>query len=78
MTTPGTSQESAGEAPPPPPLPNPSTSSANPAASLPALWSYLQPALDHMVRSPTNNPSKAPAIEVSYPIGEESGDSRTD
>lgn len=64
-----TTQESAGEAPPPPPLPNPSTGSANPAASLPALWGYLQPALDHMVRSPTNSPSKAPAIEVSYHMG---------
>lgn len=51
------------------PLPNPSTGSANPAASLPALWGYLQPALDHIVRSPTNNPSKAPAIEVSYHMG---------
>ncbi|KZT67681.1 hypothetical protein DAEQUDRAFT_672963 [Daedalea quercina L-15889] len=58
-----------GDAPPPPPLPNPSTGSANPAASLPALWGYLQPALDHMVRSPTNSPAKAPAIEVSYHMG---------
>lgn len=51
------------------PLPNPSTGSANPSASLPALWGYLQPALDHIVRSTTNNPSKAPAIEVSYHMG---------
>ncbi|EPS99621.1 hypothetical protein FOMPIDRAFT_1024110 [Fomitopsis schrenkii] len=65
-----TTQDSVvGEAPPLPPLPNPSTGSANPAASLPALWGYLQPALDHMVRSPTNTPSKAPAIEVSYHMG---------
>lgn len=64
-----TKQHSAGEAPPLPPLPNPSTGSANPAASLPALWGYLQPALDHMVRYPTNNMSKAPAIEVSYHMG---------
>ncbi|PCH33201.1 hypothetical protein WOLCODRAFT_53504, partial [Wolfiporia cocos MD-104 SS10] len=52
-----------------PPLPNPSTGSANPSASFPALWGYLQPALDHIVRSPTNNPSKAPAIDVSYHMG---------
>ncbi|KAI0733897.1 hypothetical protein C8Q72DRAFT_809004 [Fomitopsis betulina] len=68
-TTMTTIRDSVGEAPPLPPLPNPSTGSANPAASLPALWGYLQPALDHMVRSPTNNPSKAPAIEVSYHMG---------
>ncbi|KAI0094294.1 hypothetical protein BDY19DRAFT_981824 [Irpex rosettiformis] len=51
------------------PLPNPSTGSANPSASLPALWGYLQPALDHIVRGPTTNTSKAPAIEVSYHMG---------
>ncbi|EKM60701.1 uncharacterized protein PHACADRAFT_246768 [Phanerochaete carnosa HHB-10118-sp] len=51
------------------PLPNPSTGSANPSASLPALWGYLQPALDHIVRSSTNNLMKAPAIEVSYHMG---------
>ncbi|KAI0932774.1 hypothetical protein AcW1_000203 [Taiwanofungus camphoratus] len=60
---------SAMDPPPPPPLPNPSTGSANPSASLPALWGYLQPALDHIVRSPTNNPSKAPSIDVSYHMG---------
>ncbi len=53
----------------PKPLPNPSTGSANPSASLQALWGYLQPALDHIVRSPTNNASKSPAIEVSYHMG---------
>lgn len=53
----------------PKPLPNPSTGSANPAASLPALWGYLKPALDHIVRSSTNNLTKAPAIEVSYHMG---------
>lgn len=63
-------QETAPDsAPPPPPLPNPSTGSANPAASLPALWGYLQPALNHIVRSPTNNTSKPPAIDVSYHMG---------
>lgn len=53
----------------PKPLPNPSTGSANPSASLQALWGYLQPAIDHIVRSPTNNTNKAPAIEVSYHMG---------
>ncbi|EED83823.1 predicted protein [Postia placenta Mad-698-R] len=63
-------QETSPElAPPPPPLPNPSTGSANPAASLPALWGYLQPALNHIVRSPTNNTNKPPAIDVSYHMG---------
>ncbi|KAJ3476684.1 hypothetical protein NLI96_g10992 [Meripilus lineatus] len=52
-----------------PPLPNPATGSANPAASLHALWGYLQPALDHIVRSPTNNTSKAPPIDVAYHMG---------
>lgn len=51
------------------PLPNPSTGSANPSASLSALWGYLKPALDHIVRSPTNSLTKAPAIEVSYHMG---------
>lgn len=51
------------------PLPNPSTSSASPATSLSALWGYLQPALDHIVRSPTNSTTKAPTIEVSYHMG---------
>ena len=50
-------------------LPNPQTGSANPSASLPALWSYIQPALDHIIRSPTNNPSKAPAVDVGYHMG---------
>ena len=53
----------------PPPLPSPSTGSANPSASLHSLWGYLQPALDHIVRAPTNNPAKAPAIDVSYHMG---------
>ncbi|KAI0252688.1 hypothetical protein BJV78DRAFT_1373598 [Lactifluus subvellereus] len=50
-------------------LPNPQTGSANPSASLPALWSYIQPALDHIIRSQTNNPSKAPAVDVGYHMG---------
>ncbi|KAJ7175748.1 hypothetical protein C8R46DRAFT_1160896 [Mycena filopes] len=46
-----------------PPLPGPASGSANPAASLSALWAYLLPALNHIVKSPTNNPAdKAPAI----------------
>src|SRR6266403_1693182 len=50
-------------------LPNPETGSANPSASLPALWAYIQPALDHIIRSPTNDISKAPAVDVSYHMG---------
>ncbi|KAL4243411.1 hypothetical protein ABKN59_001096 [Abortiporus biennis] len=52
-----------------PPMPNPATGSANPSTSLPALWGYIQPALDHIVRSPTNNSVKAPAIDVAYHMG---------
>jgi len=43
--------------------------SADPSASLPALWGYIQPALDHIIRSPTNNLSKAPAVDVHYHMG---------
>jgi hypothetical protein len=52
-----------------PPLPNPSAGSANPSASLSALWGYIQPALDHLVRSPTNDPNKAPAVDFSFHMG---------
>ncbi|KAJ8521748.1 hypothetical protein ONZ45_g1593 [Pleurotus djamor] len=51
------------------PLPNPATGSANPAASFPSLWSYIRPALDHIVTSPTNDPTKAPAIDMSFYSG---------
>ncbi|KAH9075733.1 hypothetical protein EDB83DRAFT_2504778 [Lactarius deliciosus] len=44
-------------------LPNPRIGSANPSASLSALWGYIQPALDHILRSP------APAVDVNYHIG---------
>jgi hypothetical protein len=50
-------------------MPNPFAGSANPSASLSALWGYIQPALDHIVRSPTNDPTKAPAIDVGYHMG---------
>ncbi|KAF8499094.1 hypothetical protein F5888DRAFT_1802506 [Russula emetica] len=50
-------------------LPNPETGSANPSASLPALWAYIQPALDHIIRSPMNSSSKAPAVDVNYHMG---------
>lgn len=50
-------------------LPNPETGSANPSASLPALWAYIQPALDHIIRSPTSGLSKAPAVDVNYHMG---------
>jgi len=48
---------------------NPQSGSADPSASLPALWSYIQPALDHIIRSPTNNLSKAPAVDINYHMG---------
>ncbi|KAH7104183.1 hypothetical protein BKA62DRAFT_497118 [Auriculariales sp. MPI-PUGE-AT-0066] len=46
-------------------LAQPSQGSANPSASFPALWNYLEPALDHILRSSHNGP-KAPAIAVDY------------
>ena len=52
-----------------PPMPNPSAGSANPSASLSSLWGYIQPALNHIVRSPTNTIDKAPAIDISYHMG---------
>jgi len=49
---------------------NPASGSANPAASLAALWAYLQPALDHIVKSPSNDPNgKAPAIDFGFYAG---------
>lgn len=48
---------------------NPSVGSANPSASLPALWGYILPALNHVARSPANDLEKAPAIDVSYHMG---------
>jgi len=51
-----------------PPMPIPPTGSANPSASLSALWGYVQPALQHIVRSPTND-GKAPSIDVVYHMG---------
>ncbi|CAL1696197.1 unnamed protein product [Somion occarium] len=68
-SSPTTASSSSTVHPHGPPLPNPATGSANPAASLTALWSYLQPALDHIVRSPTNNTLKAPPIDVAYHMG---------
>ncbi|KAI0271613.1 hypothetical protein BC834DRAFT_818381 [Gloeopeniophorella convolvens] len=57
-------------------LPNPPTGSADPSASLPALWGYIQPALDHILRAPAPDdsanadvPAKAPAVDVSYHMG---------
>ena len=51
------------------PMPNPSAGSTNPAASLSSLWGYIQPALDHIVRSVSHDTSKAPAIDVGYHMG---------
>lgn len=50
-------------------LPNPRIGSANPSASLSALWGYIQPALDHIIRSPVDDPAKIPAVDVNYHIG---------
>ncbi|KAG1749614.1 uncharacterized protein EDB91DRAFT_1108710 [Suillus paluster] len=52
-----------------PPMSNPSAGSANPSASLSSLWGYLLPALNHIVRSPSNSTEKAPVIDVSYHMG---------
>lgn len=52
-----------------PPMPNPSAGSANPSASLSSLWGYILPALNHVVRSPTNTIDKAPTIDISYHMG---------
>jgi len=51
------------------PLPNPTAGSANPAVSLSALWGYIEPALDHIIRSQTNDPTQAPSIDVGYHMG---------
>ncbi|KAG6894297.1 hypothetical protein C0992_006684, partial [Termitomyces sp. T32_za158] len=53
-----------------PVLLNPATGSANPAASLSALWVYLHPALEHIMKSPTNYPNgKAPSIDIGFYSG---------
>jgi hypothetical protein len=57
-----------------PPLPSPSAGSASPASSLPTLWSYLFPALDHIVRSGIGNIEDtekitAPPIAIDYHMG---------
>lgn len=48
---------------------NPSVGTANPSASLAALWGYILPALNHIARSPTNDLEKAPAVDISYRMG---------
>ena len=50
-------------------LPAPTVGSANPSASLPALWGYIVPTLNHIIRSPTSTPEKAPAIDLAYCMG---------
>lgn len=55
-----------------PPLSSPSAGSASPASSLSALWSYLFPALDHIVRSQVIakvEKGPAPSIAVDYHMG---------
>jgi hypothetical protein len=51
-----------------PPLAGPATGSANPAASLTSLWSYIQPATDHLMRTPTHT-GKVPVLAVDYHMG---------
>ncbi|KAF7314392.1 hypothetical protein MKEN_00911900 [Mycena kentingensis (nom. inval.)] len=51
------------------PLPGPSSGSANPAASLSSLWAYLLPALNHIVKSPTNDSKKAPPLDMAFYSG---------
>lgn len=53
----------------PAPFKNPSPGSTNPSASLGLLWNYLEPALRHILWSPTNTPGKAPAVDVEYHVG---------
>jgi len=49
---------------------NHASGSANPATSLSSLWAYVQPALDHIVKSPSNDPNgKAPAIDFGLYTG---------
>ncbi len=43
----------------PRPMSNPSAGSANPSASFPSLWNYVEPALTHIVRTPI--PSTPPS-----------------
>ncbi|PPQ67397.1 hypothetical protein CVT25_005976 [Psilocybe cyanescens] len=53
-----------------PTLLNHASGSANPATSQSALWAYLQPALDHIIKSPSNDPNgKAPAIDFGLYAG---------
>jgi hypothetical protein len=52
-----------------PVLKDPAQGSTNPSASLASLWNYLEPALRHILCSPTNTPSKAPAVDVAYHAG---------
>ena len=49
-----------------PTLPAPAVGSANPSASLPALWGFILPALNHIIHSPTSTPEKVPGIDLAY------------
>lgn len=50
-------------------LSNPSAGSANSPSSLSALWGYILPALDHLMRSPTNDELTAASIDIEYHVG---------
>ncbi|KAF8525222.1 Cullin repeat-like-containing domain protein [Hysterangium stoloniferum] len=49
-------------------LKNPDQGSVNPT-SLPSLWNYVEPALRHILCTPTTTPGKAPTIDVAYHVG---------
>lgn len=51
------------------PLDSPSAGSANPGASLASLWAYMEPALDHIIRSPTNDNKRAPVLTIAWHMG---------
>lgn len=69
MSSSSTDQQPLAAAAPPVPLTAPSTTSANPSSSAKALWTYIEPALFHILRSPSNDPSKAPVLDVAYHVG---------
>ena len=51
------------------PMGIPPVGSTNPSASLPTLWGYILPALNHIACSLTDTPEKAPVIDHAYHMG---------
>jgi hypothetical protein len=66
MAATSTSKGKQVEQMPTTPLPHPASGSADPAATLPSLWAFLLPALDHILNSPTDNINKAPTIDMEF------------